>query len=122
MMTGDNKQQKQVADDEGSDKEGGKGGGNGDEGGGRATAMMVKKRGRVARGMMTRVVCDKEGDGDGGNMVRNNDNGLTLLCDSLYCTRPPLASTTRATTSQPDDDCRMCSARTPSATTKQRRR
>jgi hypothetical protein len=65
-----------VADDEGSIKEGGKGDGNGDEGGGRATATMVKKRARSARAMVTRVVGIEEGDGDGGNMARNNDNGL----------------------------------------------
>jgi hypothetical protein len=66
-----------MADDEGGDKEGGKGDGNGDEGGGQATAtMMVKKRARVARAMVTRVVGDEEGDGDGGNMVRNNGDGL----------------------------------------------
>jgi hypothetical protein len=66
-----------VADDEGSIKEGGKGDGNGDEGGGRATATMAKKRARSARGrMVTRVVGIEEGGGDGGNMARNNDNGL----------------------------------------------
>ncbi len=75
-MAGDNEQQKRVADDEGSDKEGGKGDGNGDEGGGRATATMVKKRVRAARVMVMRVVGDEEGDGDGENMVRNNDDGL----------------------------------------------
>ncbi len=68
-----------MADDEGSDEEGGKGDGNGDESGGRVTATMVKKRVRAAREMVTRVVDDKEGHGDGGNMVRNNDNGLTSL-------------------------------------------
>jgi hypothetical protein len=65
-----------MADDEGSDKEGGKGDGNGDEGGGRATATMVKKRARAARAMVTWVVGDEEGGGDGGNMVRNKDDGL----------------------------------------------
>ncbi len=68
-----------MADDEGSDKEGGKGDGNGDEGGRRATATMVKKRVRVARAVVTRMVGDKEGDGDGGHMVRNNDDGLIPL-------------------------------------------
>ena len=65
-----------MAYDEGSDKEGGKGDGNGDEGGGQATATLVKKRVRTSRAMVTRVVGNKEGGGDGGNMVRNNDNGL----------------------------------------------
>ena len=65
-----------MADDEGSNKEGGKGDGNGDEGGGRATATMMKKRVRAARVMVTRVVSDEEGDGDGGNMSRNNEDGL----------------------------------------------
>jgi hypothetical protein len=111
-----------VADDEGSDKEGGKGDGNGDDGGGRATAIMVKKRARAARAMVTRVVGDKEGDGDGGNMVRNNDDGITLSCSSPYCTWPPLASTTQATTSQPDNNCRTRSARTTSATTERQQR
>ena len=36
---------------------------------------MVKKRARAARAMGTRVVGDKEGGSDGGNMARNN-NGL----------------------------------------------
>ncbi len=65
-----------MTNDEESNKEGGKGNGNGDEGGGRATATMVKKRARAARVMVTRVVGDEEGDGDGGNMVTNNDDGL----------------------------------------------
>ena len=73
----DNKQRKRVADDEGSDKEGGKGDGNGDEGCGRATGTMVKKMARAARRVMvTRVVGNKEGNDDGGKMVRNNDNSL----------------------------------------------
>ena len=74
----DDKQQKRMADDEGSDKEGGKGDGNGDEGCGRATATMVKKMARAARRVMvvTRVVGNKEGNDDGGNMERNNDNSL----------------------------------------------
>jgi hypothetical protein len=37
---------------------------------------MVKKRVRVARAMVTRVVGEDEGNGDGGNMVRNNSDGL----------------------------------------------
>ena len=61
--------------------------------------MMVKKKGRVARAMVTRVVGDEEGDGDGGNMARNNDDGLTLSCSSPSCSRPLLALTMRATTS-----------------------
>ncbi len=73
---GDDKQQKRVVNDEGSDEEGGKGDGNGDEGGERATATMVKTRARAARVMVTRVVGDKEGGGNGGNMVRNNEDGL----------------------------------------------
>jgi hypothetical protein len=40
---------------------------------------MVKKRVRVARAMVTRVVVDKEGDGDRGNMVRNNNNSLVPI-------------------------------------------
>ena len=75
-MAGDEQQRKRMADDEGSDKEGGKGDGNGDEGGGRATATMAKKRARAARAMVTRVVGDEEGGGDGGNMARNKDDGL----------------------------------------------
>ena len=51
---GGDKQQKHVADDEGSNEEGGKGEGNGDEGGGRAMATMVKKRVRAARVMVKR--------------------------------------------------------------------
>ena len=58
-MAGDNEQRKHVADDKGSDKEGCKGNGNGDEGGGRATVLMVKKRVRVARAIVTRAVGDK---------------------------------------------------------------
>ena len=65
-----------MADDEGSDEEGGKGDGNGDEGGGRATATMAKKRARAARAMVTRVVGDEEGSGNGGNMARNKDDCL----------------------------------------------
>jgi hypothetical protein len=38
---------------------------------------MVKKMARAARRVMvTRVVGNKEGNDDGGNMVRNNDNSL----------------------------------------------
>jgi hypothetical protein len=48
----------------------------GNDGGGRATATMVKKRARAARAMVTRVVGDEEGGGDGGNMERNKDDGL----------------------------------------------
>jgi hypothetical protein len=70
-MVGYNKQQNHVADDEGGDEEGGKGNGNRDKGGARATATMVKKRARVARAMVTRVVGDKESNGDGGSMARN---------------------------------------------------
>jgi hypothetical protein len=76
MTAGDDEQQKRVADDKDSDKEGGEGDGNGDEGGGRATATMVKKGARASRVMVTRVVGDEEGGGDGGNMVRNNKDGL----------------------------------------------
>ncbi len=65
-----------MADDEGRDKESGKGDGNGDEGGRRAIATMVKKRVRVTRVVVTRMVGNEEGNGDGGNMVRNNDDGL----------------------------------------------
>ena len=42
----------------------------------RMATMMVKKRVRAAKAMVTRVVGNKEGDGHGGNLVRNNDNGL----------------------------------------------
>jgi hypothetical protein len=76
MTAGNDEQQKRMVDDEGSDEEGGKGDGNGDEGGERATATMVKTRARAARVMVTRVVGDKEGGGNGGNMVRNNKDGL----------------------------------------------
>ena len=65
-----------MADDEGSNEEGGKGDDSSDEGGGQATATMVKKRARAARAMVTRIVGNEEGDGDGGNMARNNDDGL----------------------------------------------
>jgi hypothetical protein len=66
-----------MADDEGSDEEGGEGDGNGDEGGGRATATMAKKRAaRAARAMVTRLVGNEEGGGNGGNMARNKDDGL----------------------------------------------
>jgi hypothetical protein len=119
-MAGEDEQHKRVADDEGSNKEGGKGNGNGDEGDGRVTATMVKKRARATRATVMRVVGDEEGNGDGGNMARNNVDGLVPIVVQqpvLY-----LSSTTmRATTSQPDDDCRTCSARTTSATTEQRR-
>ena len=37
---------------------------------------MAKKRARAARAMVTRVVGHEEGDGDGGNMARENDDGL----------------------------------------------
>jgi hypothetical protein len=40
------------------------------------TATMVKKRARAARVMVTRVVSNEEGGGDGGNMARNTDDGL----------------------------------------------
>ncbi len=40
---------------------------------------MVKKRVRVARAMGTRVVGDKEGGGDGGNMARNNDGLVPVV-------------------------------------------
>jgi hypothetical protein len=63
MTAGDNKQQKRVADDEGSNGEGGKGDGNNDVGGRQATAKMVKKRARAARSMVTKVVDNKEGNG-----------------------------------------------------------
>jgi len=77
---GYDEQQKHLSIDEGSSEEGGKDDGNGDEGGRQATAMMVKNRVRAARAMVTRVVGDEEGDGDGRNMARNNDDGLTLSC------------------------------------------
>ncbi len=57
---GGDKQQKRMADVEGSDEEGGKGEGNGDEGGGRATAMMTKKRVRAARVMVKREAVAEE--------------------------------------------------------------
>ena len=59
---------------------------------------MVKKRARAARAMVTRMVGDEEGDGDGGNMARNNDNGLV----PVVVQQPVLYSssaTMRATTS-----------------------
>ncbi len=62
---GYNEQRKHLSDDEGSSEEGGKGDGNSDEGGRQATAIMVKNRVRAARAMVTRVVGNKEGDGDG---------------------------------------------------------
>jgi len=99
MIAGDEEQQTRMANDEDSDEVGGKGNGNGDEVGGQVTATMVKKRARVARAMVTSVVDDNEGNGDGGNMARNKNNGLTSLCSSPSCTRPPLALTTRAMTS-----------------------
>jgi hypothetical protein len=60
MTVGGDKQQKCVANDEGSDEEGGKGEGNGDEGCGRATATMVKNRVRAARVMVTREAATEE--------------------------------------------------------------
>ena len=42
-------------------------------------ATMVKKRVRVARTIVTRVVGDEEGGGDGVNMARKNDNGLVPI-------------------------------------------
>jgi hypothetical protein len=63
----------------------------------------VKKRVRAARAMVMRVVGEEEGDGDGGNMARNKDEGLTSSCSSPSFTWPPLASTTRASTSLPDE-------------------
>ena len=65
-----------MTENRGSDEEGGKGNGNSDEGGGRATATMVKMRVRAARTMVTRVVGNKEGGGNRGNMVSNKDDGL----------------------------------------------
>jgi hypothetical protein len=119
-MAGNDVQQKRVADDEGSNKEGGKGNGNGDEGGGRATATVVKKRARAARVMVMRVVGDEEGDGDGGNMARNNNIGLVPIVVQqpvLYLS----SATMRVRSSRPDDDCHTRSARTTSATTERRR-
>ena len=63
-----------MADDEGRDEEGGESDGNGDEGGGRATATMVKKRARAARVMVTRVVGDEEGGGDGHEDVGDDES------------------------------------------------
>ena len=40
---------------------------------------MVKKRVRVARAMGTRVVGNKEGGGNGGNMARNNDGLVPVV-------------------------------------------
>ena len=40
---------------------------------------MVKKRVRAARVMVTRVVVDEEGNGDRGNMARENDDGLVTV-------------------------------------------
>ena len=51
---------------------------------------------------VTRVVGDAEGGGDGGNMARNNDDGLVLIVG------------------RPDDDLRARSVRTMSATTERR--
>ena len=48
--------------------------------------------------MVTRVVGDEEGDGDGGNMARNNNDGLTPVVIQqpvLYLS----SATMRATTS-----------------------
>ena len=101
---GDDKQQKRVADDEGSDEEGGEGDGNGDEGGERATATMVKMRVRAARVMVTRVVGDKEGGGDGGSMTRNNEDGLVpiLVQQAVHLASASLDAW--AMTSRPDKD------------------
>ena len=68
-----------MAENRGRDKEGGKGNGNSDEGGGRATATMVKMRVRAARTMVTRVVGNKEGGGNGGNMASNKEDGLVPI-------------------------------------------
>jgi len=49
---------------------------------------MVKKRVRAARAIVTRVVGDEEGGGDGVNMARNNDNGLVpIVVQRPSCTR-----------------------------------
>ena len=40
---------------------------------------MVKKRVRAARAMLMMVVGNTEGDGDGGNMVRNNNDSLVPI-------------------------------------------
>ena len=71
----------------------------------------------MARAMVTRVVGDEEGDGDGGNMARNINDGLV----PVVVQQPVLYSSSvamRATKSRPDNDCRMRSPRTMSATTK----
>ena len=96
-----------MAENRGRDEEGGKGNGNSDEGGGRATATMVKMRVRAARTMVTRVVGNKEGGGNGGNMASYKDDGLVPIpstCSRPSCTRPLLAMMTRAVMSQPDDN------------------
>ncbi len=41
--------------------------------------MVLKNRARAPRAMVTSVVGYEEGNGDGGKMVRNNDDGLTSL-------------------------------------------
>ena len=82
--------------------------------------MIVKKRERATRAMVTRVVGKEEGNSDGGNIVRNNNDSLMLSCSSLSCAWSPLL-TMRATTSRTDDEFCMHSARTTSAMTERRR-
>jgi hypothetical protein len=82
---------------------------------------MVKKRARATRAratraMVTRVVGDEEGDGDGGNMVRNNNDGLV----PIVIQQPVMYSSSAtmwATTSRPDNERHTRSTRTTSATT-----
>ena len=59
------------------------------------------------------MVGDEEGDGDGGNMVRNNDDGLVSVVVQQAVLYSASASIDNVvTTSRPDNDWRTRSART----------
>ena len=59
---------------------------------------MVNKWAREARVMVMRVVGDEEGDGDVGNMARNNDDSLVPIVVQQPVLYSP-SSTMQATTS-----------------------
>jgi hypothetical protein len=66
---------------------------------------MVKKRARAARVMVTRVVGDAEGGSDGGNMARNNDNGLVpIVVQQAVHSASASSLDAWATMSRPDND------------------
>ena len=79
---------------------------------------MVKKRVRVTRVMVTRVVGDGEGGGDGGIMARNNGDGLVPIVVQQAVHSASARLDAWATTSRPDKDWSARSTRTMLATTK----